>query len=379
MFNMARASFAALPNELLISIAGLSSCFCDFSSLAQVNRHVHAILETPLFRHKVSAEEGRSAALLWALTADGIDETFRLHMVNKIIDAGVDIHMGISLVHFPDAGNPRVNPAHFLDENNPRQNHAQLKVPAVGIAISRGHFHVADRLLEAGADINLELSAGVNTLSESAETRNLDAVKYILKQPGTNVYHKLSKNESTVLERALIFSTGEIVRLLVSRVDLSREEYSGGLQVYLLAMSAQDPEVMSALLSSKELSANCEFVTNYNIREPETVFTWSCVMDNVGVIQVLHDDDRVNVDFARDGYNLAVLNAWNRGKMKHIKFLLRSKKSKTAKGSIFCLAYYRGNIGFAKGVLRLACAEVAANAALEETDKMDVSTSMETK
>lgn len=368
---MARASFAALPNERLISIAKLSSCFRDFSSLAQVNRHVHALLETPLFRHKVSTEEGRSAALLWALTADGIDETFRVHMVNKTIHAGVDIHMGISLAHFPDAGIPRVNPAHFLDENNPRKNHAQLKVPAVGIAISRGHFQVADRMLEAGADINLELSAGVNTLSESAETRNLEAVKFILKQPRTNVYHELSKNESTVLQRALIFSTGEIVRLLVSRVDLSRKEYSGGLQVYLLAMQSQDPEVMSALLSSKQLSANCEFVTNFNIREPETVFTWSCVMDNGGIVRVLHDDDRVNVDFARGGYNLAVLNAWNRGQMKHIKFLLRSTKSKTAKGSIFCLAYYRGNIGFAKGVLRLACAEVAANAAIGMNTPME--------
>ncbi len=378
MFNMARASFTTLPNEMLISIARLSDCFRDFSSLARVNRHAYGLLDICLLRHKVSMEEGRSATLVWALTAAGIDEEFRLLMVNKAIHAGVDVDMGISLAHFPDAGIPRVNPAHFLDKNNPRRNHEQLKVSAVGIGISRGYFRVAHRMLEAGADINLELSPDVSPLSESVETQNTDAVNFILTQPGTDVDQRQPKGD-TILERALTFSTAEIVQLIVSHVDMSRREYSGGIQIFLLAMQSQNPEMMSAVLSSEHLSPNYQFVTNINRRNPDTVFTFSCTMSDGGIVRVLHDDDRVDVDFARDGYNLGVLNAWKHRRMNHVKFLMRSNKSKTAKGSIFCLAYYHGNVGFAKGVLRLACAEVAANEALEQAAQTIMGNSMDTE
>ncbi|KAJ6782941.1 hypothetical protein PWT90_03093 [Aphanocladium album] len=293
----------ALPGDLLIHIANFLPDISDLSKFVCTNKRNHSILGHNLFRRDVLESGPRcSAALCWALNSKSGKEETRLLVAKKSIKAGVDVNAPLDLKEF--ATGPSGN----------------CKLTPLAMTTTDDSLALAQLLIDAG-----DASWNIASLYGSSPWCLLPHV-----DPNEHDASGL-----TALFLAVKGQNAEMVALLLAQDNL-------------------DPNVvMSRADTDAGLNATMGMIVP-GFGTPPTAFVLACRMASLEIIKLLHDDDRVNVDFARGGHNQAVKTAFMSSRAANVDFLLRSRKSQTARLQLFCWACDSGDIRMARRALRWA-------------------------
>lgn len=319
-----------LPSEIIKQIGTSVSTAADLSHFAQASRALHALLEPCLYRHNVEVGKGSSSALLWALTSCTLPEDARLRVVKKAFKGGADVN---ALV--------RCDIIELFKYLTPMSPHVRRQIPLLAVALNSGLLAACQMLVDAGADINLESDDIVPPLWTAVVTKNAEAVSFLLVQPGLIVKGYLPKG-GNILQQAVTFSTPQIVKCLLHYVEDPNREDIEGYTPLLVAVLYQKPAMVAALLSSERLRPDVPMNRTVFMRNgappPEwerTIFVEACRQPNLEIVRMLHDDPRVDVNFASCSPHDPVQLAAMQRRKANVDFLLRSPKVTAVRPVVF--------------------------------------------
>ncbi|KAJ3476423.1 hypothetical protein NLG97_g9134 [Lecanicillium saksenae] len=353
---------ADLPVELLVRIATFLPTISDLSRLSRTNNRIRSVLEYELFRRDV-LECGAlcTTALYWAVAADEGHIEYRLRAAEKSIKAGANINAPVEIND--EQSDVAFSPAIFI-------------TLLERTAASDSNVELAKLLVNAGADLASELYPGSSALSWAIQLNKLEMVKFFPLQSETKAPTRAIGGRYTLLGQAVQGSTLDIVKCLLPHIDPNERDTEGRTALQL-AVHKQRPEMVSLLLSQATLDPNAvkpsdpindplmeDFSPIIPVTEStqgvagfvaaSTAFTLACGGGSSEIVKLLHDDDRVDVDFTRNGLNAAMENALRKHQEANVEFMIRSQKSQTARLHMFSLACRFGDVGLAKKVLRWA-------------------------
>ncbi|KAJ6787858.1 hypothetical protein PWT90_09642 [Aphanocladium album] len=333
---MSRSRLVDLPPELVVQIAWATGNSADCSRFARANRRLFFLLEPHLFRLDVRLTRGarQSKALNWALSRRNyrISQEARLRIVKKSIQGGANVN--IPLRDPWAAHQPPRRPASW---------------PPLRLAADRDDIELAKVLVDAGAHVNAGDANGNTALMRAIERGSDSVMEFLVQHPDQDLQRRSSHGD-TMLTAAVRASNLAAARLLLPRAD-PNEHNANGRSALFLAVSRSETDMVSLLLSDARLQPELTNILPLSMSDsPITAFAFACGLDNLDIVEMLHDDDRVHVDLGEA--SAAVRRAWNKGE--NIEFLLRSKKSRCARLEIFRLACEKGQVGLAKEALQLA-------------------------
>ncbi|KAJ3487714.1 hypothetical protein NLG97_g6344 [Lecanicillium saksenae] len=156
----------------------------------------------------------------------------------------------------------------------------------------------------------------------------------------------------TLLTAAVRASNFAALDLILPLVD-PNEANANGRTALFLAVSQKESKMVESLLSDTRLQPDLPGVLPLSMSSsPITAFAFACGVGNVSIIEMLHDDDRVNVDIGEAAE--PVRRAWASRRIENVEFLLHSNKSQHARLQIFRLACDTGQVRLAEEALLLA-------------------------
>lgn len=333
-------SFTQLPAEILLEIAGLLDTTSAISRLASCNRRLHLLLESHLYRYDMSTSPRPYKALTAALLS--LPKDIAVRVAQKCIAAGMNVNL-TARIHY-------CNDKYFVRRNVFEGIMDCCEIASVlGAAALCGHLEQVKLFTQAGSDINHYSKYGHSSISFAIIGGHVNLVEFFVKQPEIEL-ERLSRQGRSILAEAVDRGKPNIARLLLSLVDPNLG-FNGEKALWLAVMEGCE-RMLSLLLTHQDLRVN-DFTAVAWLAEPVTAFAFACQADELALVRVLHDDNRVNVDLCRGDCSPAKLSL-ERDCTNIVNFLIKSNRSLTARDEIFRWACENDDYNLAKKVLNAA-------------------------
>lgn len=215
-----------LPDELLLCVADCLETGNDINSLSRVNRHLHTLLNSYLYRHNV--QHSGSSALFWA-AMKGEAETARM-----LLKQGAKVNIKSSKLNLHPRSYGQVTP--------------------LWLATYEGHLQTAKVLLEGNANPEASDRPTHNTPLHLAATRGYeDIVSLLLQQPGINADPRNRKGK-TPLFCAATHGFHKIVKRLLDMDDVNINTNASGPTPLMSAMTCDHSQVVDLLLQHPSIN-----------------------------------------------------------------------------------------------------------------------------
>jgi len=175
-------SLVSLVNELLLSIADHLTGARDINALARTNRQLYSSLNLFLYRYAV--QQSNHSALHWAAYHGRSNTLLMLLNVGADVRAPVGNNKGLTALH---------------------------------VASAKGQLIILEILIQSGADVNAQTSAGITPLYKDV-SNGFECITRLLIENGADfMTTRYGPNKSTLLHIASFFGFTTIVQLLLEK------------------------------------------------------------------------------------------------------------------------------------------------------------------
>ncbi|KAM3428891.1 hypothetical protein NHJ13734_008414 [Beauveria thailandica] len=317
-----------LPPELLVAIASFLGSTGSISKFARTNRRMFQVLENYLYRYDVRTSKlvPKAFRITSCSPRGGSDAN---NIILKSLAAGADVNASLNIFERDDKV--------ILRDT--------VYTTAISMAAMRGNAALVRILLEAGAKVNSTCSEGISVLGYAIEANNIETVHLLLAQPGIDLNY-CCWLQDTALLTAVALDKLDFAELLLPLVDPNHTG-SAGHTPLRLAVQHQNDSMVSLLLSDPRTNPN-------DMTELPSIFALACGLSSTKIVELLHDDWRTDVESSGDIEQTPASMAFVHNELSNMDFLIRSKKCKTARHVLFCLACRHGDLEIPEKVLELA-------------------------
>ncbi|KAM3549049.1 hypothetical protein MY1884_008917 [Beauveria asiatica] len=287
-----------LPPELLVAIASFLGSTGSISKFARTNRRMFQVLDNYLYRYDSLA-------------------------------AGAAVNASLNI---------------FKRDDEEMMGDTTYTT-AISMAAMTGNAALVRILLEAGAKVNSTCFMGISVLGYAIEANNIETVHLLLAQPGIDLNYCCWRQDTALLT-AVARDKLDFAELLLPLVDPNHTGNAGDTPLRL-AVQQQNDSMVSLLLSDPRTNPN-------DMTELPSIFALACSLSSTNIVELLHDDWRTDVESSGDIEQTPASMAFVHTEFSNMDFLIRSKKCKTARHVLFCLACRHGDLEIAEKVLELA-------------------------
>ncbi|KAM3447080.1 hypothetical protein MY3296_009075 [Beauveria thailandica] len=317
-----------LPPELLVAIASFLGSTGSISKFARTNRRMFQVLEHYLYRYDVKTSKLVPKALrITSCSPRGGSDANSI--ILKSLAAGADVNASLNIFKRDDE--------EMMGDT--------IYTTAISMAAMRGNAALVRILLEAGAKVNSTCFMGISVLGYAVEANNIETVHLLLSQPGIDLNYCCWRQDTALLT-AVALDKLDFAELLLPLVNPNHTG-SAGHTPLRLAVQHQNDSMVSLLLSDPRTNPN-------DMTELPSIFALACSLSNTKIVELLHDDWRTDVESSGDIEQTPASMVFVHTEFSNMDFLIRSKKCKTARHVLFCLACRHGDLGIAEKVLELA-------------------------
>ncbi|KAM3427288.1 hypothetical protein MY4824_009545 [Beauveria thailandica] len=314
-----------LPPELLVAIASFLGSTGSISKFARTNRHLFQVLENYLYRYDVRTSKlvPKAFRITSCFPRSGSDVN---SIILKSLAAGADVNASLNIFERDDE---------VVLEN-------AVYTTAISMAALTGNAALVRILLEAGAKVNSTCFMGMSVLGYAIEANNIETVHLLLAQPGIDLNYCCRQQDPALLT-AVARDKLDFAELLLPLVN-PNQTGDRGITPLQLAVQHQNYSMVSLLLSDPRT----------NPHAGPSVFALACSLSSTKIVELLHDDLRTDVEFDFWIDDTPAGMAFAHAEFSNMDFLIRSKKCKTARHVLFCLACRDDDLEIAEKVLELA-------------------------